>query len=182
MTQMIEHENSLYRNRWRIFGWGGALALLLTPLVAMQFTPEVNWSPGDFIFAIILFGTVGGLIELAVRMTRNGWYRAGTAFAVMSAFLLIWINGAVGLIGDEGSDTNMLFLAVPVVALIGGVFARFRASGMAWAMAAAGMVQAGIATIFGIFGNDPRGGVLTVMMASLWLISALLFRQAKTAV
>lgn len=30
-------------NPWRIVGWGTAAALLLLPLVAMQFTSEVNW-------------------------------------------------------------------------------------------------------------------------------------------
>ena len=40
--------------------------LLLLPLVAMQFTNEVNWTFSDFLVAgILLFGT-GGLIELAM--------------------------------------------------------------------------------------------------------------------
>ena len=41
------------RNIWRIIGWGSAVALILTPLVAMQFTSEVNWDETDFIFNAI---------------------------------------------------------------------------------------------------------------------------------
>ena len=51
---------------WRIAGWGGALLLLILPFVAMQFTREVNWTAGDFIFAALMFGTAGCTIELAV--------------------------------------------------------------------------------------------------------------------
>ena len=34
---------------WRFVGWGIAASLLLLPLFAMQFTPEVNWTASDFI-------------------------------------------------------------------------------------------------------------------------------------
>lgn len=181
INEQGKQQNSLHTNRWRIIGWGAALALLLTPLVAMQFTPEVNWTAGDFVFAALMFGTVGLLLELAVRMTRNGFYRAGSACAVLSAFLLVWVNGAVGLVGDEGSETNMLFLVVPVVALLGAIFVQFRGPGMAWAMFAAGTVQAGLAAIFGISGNDMRGGIFTVLLSGLWFVSGALFRKVQAA-
>jgi hypothetical protein len=42
----------------------------------MQFTSEVNWSVGDFIFAALMFGIVGALLELAVRTTRSKVHRA----------------------------------------------------------------------------------------------------------
>ena len=43
-------------------------------------------------------------------------------------FLLLGI-GALGIVGD--GDRDMLYLAAPVVALVGAVVARFRAHGMA---------------------------------------------------
>lgn len=96
MTDMTQGTN-LHRNRWRIIGWGAAAALLLTPLIAMQFTSEVNWTASDFVFAILMFGTAGLLFELAARMIRNGWLRALAALAIVAAFLVIWIDAAVGI-------------------------------------------------------------------------------------
>ena len=66
---------------WRILGWGGAVALILTPLVAMQFTTEVNWEETDFIVAAIIFGIMGGLIEFAVRLSSNWYFRFGPQMA-----------------------------------------------------------------------------------------------------
>lgn len=179
MNTMIEPNNSLYKNRWRIIGWGGAMALLLTPLIAMQFTPEVNWSAGDFIFAAMMFGTVGLLIELAVRVSENGWYRAGVALAVLSALIVVWVNGAVGMIGNEGNPTNLLFFVSIAIALFGAVFTRFRAPAMAWPMLAAGAWQAGVGTVMGIFGTDMRGGIFTLILSGSWFLSGLLLRNAK---
>lgn len=84
-------------NRWRIAGWGAAAALLLAPLVAMQFTEEVNWTPFDFAVFGTMLALAGGALELVVRLTRRQAVRvvAGTAIAV--AFLLAWAHGAVGL-------------------------------------------------------------------------------------
>ena len=39
--------------------WGGAGLLLLAPLVAMQFTREVNWTVSDFLFAALLVVSLG---------------------------------------------------------------------------------------------------------------------------
>ena len=49
--------------KWRIFGWGSAGALLITPLIAMQFSQEVTWDETDFLVAAIIFATVGGLVN-----------------------------------------------------------------------------------------------------------------------
>jgi hypothetical protein len=45
--------------------------LLLIPLIAMQFSPEVNWSPVDFAVAgVLLFGT-GLSCELVLRKVKK---------------------------------------------------------------------------------------------------------------
>ena len=41
---------------WRLALWGAICAIVLTPLVAMQFTNEVKWDAADFAFAILLLG------------------------------------------------------------------------------------------------------------------------------
>ena len=161
---------------WRILGWGTAAALLLTPLVAMQFTSEVNWTPSDFAFAGIMFGTVGAIYEFTVHRTSSHYYRGGVALALAAAFLIIWANGAVGMIGDEGDPANLMFAGVLGIALLGSVLARFRAGGMAVAMFAAAIAQA-VAGGVGML-LDPLGGVLSTAFAGMWLVSAALFRKA----
>ena len=166
-------------NVWRIAGWGFAAALLLTPLVAMQFTGEVRWGPADFAAAALLIGGVGLGLELAVRRTRNGTYRAAAALAVLTAFLLVWINLAVGFIGDEGDPANLLFAGVLLVALLGAAAARFRPAGMALAMAAAAGAQLLVAVIAFVAAlATPLELGLTVAFALPWLASAGLFQRA----
>ena len=41
---------------WRVALWGSFLAILIAPLVAMQFTGEVHWTPFDFAVAAVLLG------------------------------------------------------------------------------------------------------------------------------
>ncbi|MGQ0558167.1 MAG: hypothetical protein ACT4OE_01065 [Sphingosinicella sp.] len=161
---------------WRILGWGAAAGLILLPLVAMQFTGEVNWTVGDFLVAILLIGGVGLAFELAVRVTPNNWYRGGVAAALAGALLLIWANGAVGMIGSEENAYNLWFGSVLFVALIGVVIARFEPSGMARAMVAAAIMQGTVAA-FGL-PLDLRGGMLSMAFAGLWLLAAALFWKA----
>ena len=86
--------------RWRIARWGGAAALLLLPLVAMQVTSEVAWDRADFaIFGAMLIAGCGAY-ELAVRLTSNRIHRIVAALAIAAAFVLIWAQLAVGVFGD----------------------------------------------------------------------------------
>jgi hypothetical protein len=166
---------------WRLVGWGIAATLILLPLVAMQFTSEVNWTAEDFIFAIVMIGTVGLVFELAVRMTSNWAYRAGAACALAAGFLLIWINGAVGMIGSEGNANNLLFGIVLLVAVIGSIAARFKAPAMSLAMAAAGLAYVLLVPIVVMRSGGPvetREIVLTLVFAGPWFVSAALFRKA----
>jgi hypothetical protein len=166
---------------WRLLGWGIAAILILLPLVAMQFTSEVNWTPADFIFAIVMIGTVGLVFELAVRMSSNWAWRAGAACALAAGFLLVWINGAVGMIGSEGNPNNLLFGIVLLVALLGAFVARFRAAEMSVVMAVAGAVYVLLVPIVVMRTDVPvntREIVLTLVFAGPWLVSAALFRKA----
>ncbi len=178
---IIEHRRGI---PWRPILWSIPLALLLLPAVAMQFTEEVNWTAFDFIFATVMFGSVGLVIELTVRSSRNIAFRAGVALAIAAAFLIIWINGAVGIIGDEDNPANLMFGAVLATALFGAILALFRAAGMAKAMFAAAMVQVAVGVI-AVAGNMASGPaapydviVSTGFLAGMWLVSGLLFRKA----
>jgi MFS family permease len=169
---------------WRWLGWGGAAALLITPLVAMQFTSEVNWTAGDFMFAGFMFAAVGIVMELTVRASRSIAYRAGVGFALASAFFLIWVNLAVGIIGDEDNPANLMFFGVVLIGIIGSIAARFRPRGMAVAMSLAAAAQLLVdVTGFALGLADPppplpAQAMLIAMFAAPMMISAALFRKA----
>lgn len=89
--------------KWRLVGWGVLGALLLTPAIAMQFTSEVDWSSGDFLFAAVMFLALGGTIEFIVRALHRGSTRLLAILAVGGAFLWLWAEMAVGVLTDWGS-------------------------------------------------------------------------------
>ena len=156
---------------WRILGWGLAALLLLLPLAA-----NAPWTASDFLFAGGLMAGVGLVFELTVRMSRSHAYRAGVAFALAAAFLIVWANGAVGMIGDEDNPYNLFFLGVIGLALAGAAIVGFRAAGMALAMAIAGVAQIVLAAVG--MSTDLRGGVVSAILAGAWLVSATLFQKA----
>lgn len=76
-----------------------ATILLLIPLVAMQFTEEVNWTLSDFLVAgVLLFGT-GLLCELILRKVKKVKLRIALCIAILIVLLLIWAEMAVGIFG-----------------------------------------------------------------------------------
>jgi hypothetical protein len=182
MVDRVERSGGRGWSPWRVTGWSIPVLLLMLPAVAMQFTSEVDWSVADFIFAAVMFGSVGLAFELIVRTSDSLAYRFGAGLAVIGAFLTIWVNGAVGMIGSEDNPYNLLFGGVLLVALIGAVLARFRAAGMARAMAVTAIAQVAVGTA-GLTA-DPRGAVFSIGFGGLWLLSAALFwnsAQERTA-
>ena len=174
-------------NLWRILGWGSAASLILLPLVAMQFTNEVNWTGSDFVFAIIMFGSVGLALELAVRRGSRA-YTIAAGLALLVSFLSFWFTGAVGIIGNENEDSNALFLGVVAIALAGSVIALFRPAGMAVAMAVAAVAQALVPIIAAVIGDSKQSAIwapeviiLTLVFTAMWLGSARLFRSVAQA-
>jgi hypothetical protein len=76
-----------------------AAALLLTPLIAMQFTNEVDWKAFDFIImGFLLFGT-GLLCELVLRKVPKTTNRVIICGLIVGLFLLTWAELAVGVFG-----------------------------------------------------------------------------------
>ena len=73
--------------------------LLLIPAVAMQFTSEVQWGPFDFIIAGVLMLGTGLLCDFVLRKVNKFEYRIALCAAVLIAFVLIWLELAVGIFG-----------------------------------------------------------------------------------
>ena len=172
-------------SRWRVAAWAVAALTLLLPLVAMQFTDEVNWDVADFAFAGALLIGTGITYELAVRKTGDTAYRAAVGVALAAAFILVWVNGAVGIIGTESDDANLMYGGVLAVGIIGAIIARFQPHGMARALLATALAQALVAVIALPAGLGSAGPIwpldllaLTGLFVALFVGSALLFRKA----
>ncbi|MDC8753426.1 hypothetical protein OIK40_02080 [Erythrobacter sp. sf7] len=71
--------------------------LLAVPLVAMQFTGEVNWGPGDFIVMGAMLALLGTGIDIALRLPASFRLRAALAGLAIAGFLLVWAELAVGI-------------------------------------------------------------------------------------
>ena len=171
-------------NPWRMLGWGGAVALLLAPLVAMRFTSEVNWTASDFIFAGGLFAFIGGAFELAVWASRDRAYRAAAALALLGTFLTIWANLAVGIVGSENNPPNLLFFGALLIGIAMACVGRFRASPMSIATLATA-ASLGIAFVIAVMQpiDEPfvphiRESLGTGILAALFSASSALFRKA----
>ena len=145
----------------------------------------MNWDLLDFtVFGIMLLGA-GVIFATAKRKTDNGAYLFAVGVALASAFILIWVNAAVGVIGTEDNDANMLFFGVLAVAVIGGVIARFQPLGMVKVLYATALAQgivAIIALLAGLGSTAPGWPrdilTLSAFFIALWLLSAWLFRKA----
>lgn len=162
----------------------GTALILLVPLVAMQFSDEVDWSPFDFIVAgALLFGS-GFTYELIARRARNLTYRIAIGVAVLAALLLVWVNLAVGIVGSEDNPVNVLYMGVLAVGIIGATAARLAPRGMAntlFAMAAAQVLIGAIAIAFGWGAPEDNAWQIVGVsgfFVTLFVVPALLFRHA----
>lgn len=87
-----------------VFGWLAlATSLLLSvPLIAMQFTPEVNWTASDFaVMAALLFGMGSLFVLIARKVPRQ--YRTLLAVGMGLLLCYIWAELAVGIFTNLGS-------------------------------------------------------------------------------
>lgn len=169
-------------SRWKLALWTAPLLFMTAMAVATQASlGGVNWSLGDFVFASVLIYGAFGAYEALSRLRGNAMYRAGAGVAVLGAFLLTWVNAAVGL---TDSDADVFFLAVVAVGGLGSIVARFRPVGMMWAMAATALahvlvgVGALAAGIVPAHNSTVQVLGVTVFFALPFLASALLFRNA----
>lgn len=84
----------------RLTGIIATVAILLSiPLIAMQFTNEVNWDLTDFIVAGILLLGTGLLCEFVMRKVTKTTHRIALCGFILLVLALIWIELAVGIFG-----------------------------------------------------------------------------------
>jgi uncharacterized membrane protein SirB2 len=75
---------------------------LLVPLIAMQFTAEVNWGREDFIVMALLLFSTGSLFVLVARRSPPK-RRAVIGFMFAAVFFYIWAELAVGVFTNIGN-------------------------------------------------------------------------------
>jgi hypothetical protein len=148
-SALKERSTMLARTAYRsVVGVALATAfILLIPLLAAP-----AWSLADFVIAgALIFGT-GLTYVLVARKAGNIAYRFAVGVALAAAFILDWLNLAVGVIGTSGDPANVMYVGVLAVGIIGAIIARFQPPGMARALFATALAQALVAVIALIFG------------------------------
>lgn len=80
-------------------------ALLLIPLIAMQFTTEVRWTPSDFALmgGLLFLSAIG--IEVVLRVSGKPKNRIALIAIILMVLLLIWVELAVGVFGTPFAGT-----------------------------------------------------------------------------
>lgn len=76
------------------------LVLLLIPLIAMQFSEEVQWGILDFVLMGILLLVAGMWIQRVIERIRSKPNRILYISFILLLFLLFWVEMAVGIFGS----------------------------------------------------------------------------------
>jgi len=124
---------------------------------------------------------------LPLRKHGSSVYRWAIGLALVPTLLLLWVNGAVGIIGSENNNVNLLYIVVVGLCIVGCFFSRLQPKGMSRTMFTAAIAQASVpvialtilqpvswggAGVFGVF-------VLNTCFVALFAGSGWLFRQAE---
>jgi hypothetical protein len=158
--------------------------ILLVPLVAMQSTSEVVWDLTDFLVAGVLLAGAGLALDLALTRGGNAAYKAAAGIALVAALLLVWVNLAVGIIGEPDEPINVMYVGVLAIGIAASIVARLRPEGMTRALLATALAQASVAVIAVIAGNAVPGSSVAEIVGvnglfvALFAGSAWLFRRA----
>ena len=114
------------------------------------------------------------------RVSANTAYRAGLAFALVTAFLTVWTT----VVRDDGS--GMSYFMLVMAAVVGAFAAWFRPAGMARTMVGVAVMQlllgvaVATAPVTAILPNGAlKALLLSGVFAALWLTSGACFRAAS---
>lgn len=72
---------------------------LCIPLIAMQFTDEVNWTLSDFVVMGLLLLSTGLLCELVLRKVTKIQHRIILCALLIFGLFIVWAELAVGIFG-----------------------------------------------------------------------------------
>lgn len=113
-------------------------------------------------------------------------YRLATVGSIGTALSIVWLMGAVGIVGIEGDPMDLLYFAVLGTGFGGAVATRFEPTGMARAMIATAAMTGVLAAVALLAGRHEAeySSVLEIlglnaMFAMLFAGCAWLFRAAS---
>lgn len=162
--------------------------ILLIPLVRNLVVEGWNWDLRGFLFVVgvgtLLFG-IGLTFQMVTKHVGTPAYKAAVGVAMLAAFFLVWGNFVQS--ADDVNPAALIYLAVPLLGIIGSAIARFQPAGMARVLFATALAQA-VALAIVLMIRNPQvtpwtAGVLrgfggNAFFALLFVGSALLFRKA----
>lgn len=111
-----------------------------------------------------------------IRDAARTAYRGACAVALLAAFLLVWANGAVGILGSENNPLNLVYAGVLAVAVIGALVVGFEPRPMVRVMQLTAATQLLVGAAVLALGHFTP--VVTAVFVALWLLSAWLFAKA----
>ena len=76
------------------------LFILSIPLMAMQFTKEVNWTLSDFLIMGILLFITTFTIDFVLKKFKTLKSRLILVVATLALLILVWAELAVGIFGS----------------------------------------------------------------------------------
>jgi hypothetical protein len=145
----------------------------------------MDWSLSDFVFAGALLSGLGLAVWFVVRGPRDLPYRLAVGVAVVAALLMVWVTGAVGIVGSERHAANGLYFLAIGVGFIAAAWARFQARGMTLAIGGTALATAliGVVAVIMGWGDDAARYPLDVLggsflLAAMFGVSAYLFAQS----
>lgn len=145
---------------------------------------------GSFVQALSLLylatAIICGIITFFVTKSHNKYYRRALGMALFTAAIIPWMNGAVGLIGNEGNPANVVYYIVLSFGYIGSLIARFHPESMTNVLSFVSGGQALIAVgvpIFTILQGFPVDGAIKIFIMNgsltlLFITSAYLFQKS----
>ncbi|MFT3729615.1 MAG: hypothetical protein QM759_17470 [Terricaulis sp.] len=141
----------------------------------------MHWDWLDYLVAFTVMGAMAGLLAIFIVKSRDVFYRLGGAAAVLTAFVLIWSNLAVGIVGEPNNPINLLYFGTLVFGAAGATVARLEARGMAVTMFAVSLAQC----VCIVLALATRAGdylmpsvIVTAFLSAGFSTSAWLFLQA----
>ena len=83
--------------RWRLLLWLSLGAVLVVPLIAMQFMSEVSWTAFDFGVMALLLTVAGLAVELQLSKMWTPAARLIACLGILAVVAIVWVDGAVGI-------------------------------------------------------------------------------------
>jgi len=127
------------------------------------------------------------LIFLVTRIRQSIAYRSAIGLALGAALILVWINLAVGIIGDSDNPANLMYVGVLAIGFVGTLIVRFQPQGMGYVLFMMALAHTLVVLI--VLGAKlgvpakPEPGVIVMLngfFIAMWIGSGLLFRKAAT--